>query len=135
MTQPTLFPLPERRRRRPALAFNPKEFKIVTLRECPTLAEMQTIETPDRVAAYWREHIPSHPYFNPDVECFIVLMVNTRRRLIGHQLISTGTLDTLLVHPREVFRGAIIAAAAAIILTHSLCAAAHKECYVQRRLM
>jgi DNA repair protein RadC len=33
--------------------------------------------------------------------------------------VSTGTLDTILVHPREVFRPAIIAAAACIVLFHN----------------
>jgi DNA repair protein RadC len=46
-------------------------------------------------------------------------MLNTRRRVRGHQLVTIGTMDTLLVHPREVFRGAIIAGAAAIVLMHN----------------
>jgi DNA repair protein RadC len=117
MKQPTLFPLPERKRR--SLAFNPKEFKVVALRECPTLAEMQTIETPDKAAAYWHQSVTSHPYFSPDVECFIVLMVNTRRRILGHHLVATGLMDTILVHAREVFRPAIIASAAAVVLIHN----------------
>jgi DNA repair protein RadC len=99
--------------------FNPKEFKILSLRECPTLAEMQLCDTPDKAAAYWREHIPAHPYYNRDVECFVVLLLNTRRKIQGHCLISTGTLDTILVHAREVFRPAIIGAAAAIVLLHN----------------
>src|SRR5204862_6543541 len=47
------------------------------------------------------------------------VMLNTRRRLIGVQAVSQGTLDTLLVHPREVFKPAISAGAAAIILAHN----------------
>jgi len=125
---PTLLNVPPKRR--PNQVFNPKEFKILALRECPTPAEMQLCDTPDKAAAYWREHIPTHPYFNRDVECFVVLLVNTRRKILGHCLISTGTLDTILVHPREVFRPAIIAAAAATVLMHNLCAWAHKLCYV-----
>jgi len=46
-------------------------------------------------------------------------MLNTRRRVKGHQLISIGTLDTILVHPRGVFRGAIVAAAAAVVIMHN----------------
>jgi DNA repair protein RadC len=75
------------------------------------------------------------PYFNPETECFIVLHLNTRRRLRGHHLASIGTLDTILVHPREVFRAALIAAAAAVVLMHNLCNATHKLCYVNRRHM
>jgi DNA repair protein RadC len=54
-----------------------------------------------------------------DVETFQVLLLNTRRRLIRVDKISDGTLDTILVHPREVFRPAIAAGAAAIILAHN----------------
>lgn len=53
------------------------------------------------------------------VETLQVLLLNTRRRLIRVQEISNGTLDTILVHPREVFHSAIAANAAAIILAHN----------------
>lgn len=116
--QPALLDVP-RKRRKAEPRFNPKEFKILALRECPTPAEMQLCDTRDKAAAYWSQHVPSHPYFNRDVECFVVLLVNTRRRIMGHTLISTGTLDTILVHPRDVFRPAVIGAAAAIVLMHN----------------
>jgi DNA repair protein RadC len=48
-----------------------------------------------------------------------VLSLNTRRRLIRLDVIADGTLDTLLVHPREVFRAAIAANAAAVVLVHN----------------
>jgi DNA repair protein RadC len=47
------------------------------------------------------------------------LLLNTRRRVRGHQVVSIGTMDTILVHPREVFRGAVNAAAAAIVIMHN----------------
>jgi DNA repair protein RadC len=53
------------------------------------------------------------------VEAFQVLLLNTRKKLIRVEEISEGTLDTLLVHPREVFRAAIAANAAAVILVHN----------------
>ena len=94
-------------------------FKVMALRECPVPADMLVCETPQQAVAYWRLHIATHVYFNPESECLAVLLLNTRRRVKGHQLITIGTMDTLLVHPREVFRGAIIAAAAAILLMHN----------------
>jgi len=54
-----------------------------------------------------------------NVETFQILLLNTRRRLLRVDEISHGTLDTLLVHPREVFRPAIAANAAAIVLAHN----------------
>ncbi len=97
----------------------PYEYKVTALRECPTPDSLQLCDTPDRAADYWRMHVPTNPYFNSECECFTVLLLNTRRRVKGHHLVSTGTLDTILVHPREVFRLAIITAAAAIVLAHN----------------
>ena len=83
-------------------ANQPKEWKLVSLRECPTPEQMQLCDTPERSAEYWRSHVMTHPHFNPACECFVVLLLNTRRRIKGHHLVSIGTLDTILVHPREV---------------------------------
>ena len=54
-----------------------------------------------------------------EVEEFHAVLLNTRRRLIRTERISQGTLDTILVHPREVFRAAILANAHAFILVHN----------------
>lgn len=97
----------------------PQEWKIVSLRECPTPDTMQRCETPDQAAAYWKSHIATHPYFNSECECLVVFILNTRRRVKGHYLVSIGTMDTILCRPREVFRLAIMASAAAIIIAHN----------------
>ena len=99
--------------------FNPKEFKVVALRDCPVPESMLICETPDQAAEYWRMHVTTNPYFNPEAECFVVILLNTRRRVKGHQLVTIGTLDTILVHPREVFRVAVISSAAAVVLMHN----------------
>ena len=97
--------------------------KAVTLKAAFTLArkmaaEMQSesplLDTPERIADLLREE--SRPQ---DVEQFRVVLLNTRRRLIGLESISQGTLDTLLVHPREVFKRAIAANASAVVLVHN----------------
>ncbi len=112
-----------------------KEYKVVALRECPLPDELHLCDTPDRAAEYWRLHVQTNPYFDPECECLVVLLLNTRRRVKGHQLLTIGLIDTLLVHPREVFRVAVITSAAAVLIMHNLCAAAHKLCYVERRFM
>jgi DNA repair protein RadC len=118
MKQLVLLDLPARPSRRNRV-FNAKEFKVQALRECPLPADLQLCDTPEGAAHYWREHVRTHPYFNPDVEVFVVLLLNSRRRILGHNLTATGTLDTILVHPREVFRAAVIGAAAAIVCLHN----------------
>lgn len=54
-----------------------------------------------------------------NVETFQILLLNTRRRLIRVEQVSQGLLDTILVHPREVFKSAISARAAAVVLVHN----------------
>ena len=100
-------------------AIHPQEFKVMSLRDCPVPSEMLVCETPKQVVDYWRLHIATAPHFNPECECLAVLMLNTRKRVKGHQLLTIGTIDTILVHPREVFRCAIIAAAASIVVIHN----------------
>lgn len=97
---------------------SPYEYKVMPLRECPTPDALQQCDTPDKAAEYWKLHIATHPHFDPEREVFAVLLLNTRRRIKGHQLVTIGTQDTLLVHSREVFRLAVTTAAHALILMH-----------------
>lgn len=76
--------------------------------------ESPLMDTPERVADILRESNRSYP-----VENFQVVYLNTRRRMIGMDVISQGTLDTILVHAREVFAGAISKRASAIVLAHN----------------
>jgi len=97
--------------------------KAVTLVAAFTLAckmaeelqrESPVIDNPEAIARILREQNRVL-----EVETFQVLLLNTRRRLIRIEQISQGTLDTLLVHAREVFKPAISARAAAIALAHN----------------
>lgn len=98
---------------------SPYEYKVTPLRECPTPELLQQCDTPDKAADYWKLHIATHPHFNSECECLAVLLLNTRRKVKGHQIVSIGTQDTILVHPREVFRLAIVTAASALVLMHN----------------
>jgi hypothetical protein len=98
---------------------SPYEYKVMPLRECPTPQNIQLCESPDQAAEYWKLHVATHPHFNPECECLAVLLLNVRKKIKGHQLVSIGTQDTILVHPREVFRLAVTTAASAIILMHN----------------
>lgn len=54
-----------------------------------------------------------------DREEFIVVLPDGKGRSMGFNLVSVGTLTASLVHPREVFKPAILANAASIILVHN----------------
>jgi DNA repair protein RadC len=52
-------------------------------------------------------------------EQFVAVLLDTKHRVIGLCPITVGTLDASLVHPREVFRPAIVHNASAVILAHN----------------
>ncbi|MDD2370594.1 MAG: DNA repair protein RadC [Firmicutes bacterium] len=52
-------------------------------------------------------------------EHFIILMLNTKNYLLGIETISIGSLNSSIVHPRELFKSAINKSAAGIILAHN----------------
>jgi DNA repair protein RadC len=106
------------RRRRPAKAKGAHEWKIVSVRE--TAPEtLPLCDVPQQAVDYWRAHIATAPHFNPDVECLAVLLLNVKMRVRGHHLVSIGSLNEAMAHPREVFRAAVIAAAYAVMVMHN----------------
>ena len=54
-----------------------------------------------------------------DRENFLVLMLSQKNTVIGINTVSVGSLTASVVHPREVFKPAILSNAAAIILAHN----------------
>lgn len=59
-------------------------------------------------------------YAGADRECFAVLMLDTRNRARRLHVVSVGTLNASLVHPREVFRPALVAeTVAGLVLVHN----------------
>ena len=89
-------------------------FTIARLMAREIRQESPTLDHPERIADLLREESRAF-----EVEHFQVILLNTRRKLIRVERVSQGTLDTILVHPREVFKFAIAANAAAVVLAHN----------------
>ena len=56
---------------------------------------------------------------NVHQESFYIVLLNTKNRIIREILVSRGTLESSLVHPREVFKEAIRESASAVIFVHN----------------
>lgn len=56
---------------------------------------------------------------NADREVFLAVFLSAKHRVTAVQETATGTLSATLVHPRETFRGAILACASAVCLVHN----------------
>jgi DNA repair protein RadC len=52
-------------------------------------------------------------------EKFVVISLDTQHRPIGFRVVTEGTLDASIVHPREVFQFAVLTNASAILLCHN----------------
>jgi DNA repair protein RadC len=52
-------------------------------------------------------------------EVFAIVCLNTKNKIAGAHIISQGSLNSTIVHPREVFKAAILNNASAIILSHN----------------
>ena len=72
------------------------------------------IRGPDDVVALVGRRLRRDPR-----EHFLVLLLNARHEVMAIETISIGSLNASIVHPREVFKPAIVNSAASVILTHS----------------
>ncbi|MCW0217934.1 MAG: JAB domain-containing protein [Prosthecobacter sp.] len=97
----------------------PQELKVISLRECPSPESLMLMDCPAKAVEYWHRHITTSQQYNADVECVVVLVLTTRLRIKGHYIVSVGSLNEAMAHPREVFRIAIMATAHAIVLMHN----------------
>ena len=73
-----------------------------------------TLDSPQAVAIFLQEKIGREKK-----EHFYILALDSRNNLVKLNNVSTGTLDASLVHPREVFKEAIQASAAQVIIAHN----------------
>ena len=58
-------------------------------------------------------------FLDRDRESFVVVMLNAKNKIIGINEVSTGSLSSSIVHPREVFKPLILHNAAAVVLAHN----------------
>jgi DNA repair protein RadC len=72
-------------------------------------------------------------------EHFVCIFLNTKHVVIGKETLSIGTLDSTLVHPREVFKAAVRRSASSIICVHNHPSGdptpSHDDIVITRRLI
>ena len=87
---------------------------IKLVREATVLYQNRTINSPQDAVELMEPFLK-----DVDRECFLVVCVDTKNQPTSIAIISIGTLNSSLVHPREVFKIAILANAYGIILGHN----------------
>ena len=89
---------------------------ILTFRDIPGAMQLDQgpMRVPRQAAAVFTELLGRET-----VEVFGILCLTTKHGFLGYYEVSRGSLDAALVHPREVFKAALLANAAAVIFGHN----------------
>ncbi len=91
----------------------PVRVEVKMVREDTATTVPSTIRTPEDASAY------ANALRESDRECFAVILVTTKNSAIGLHVCGVGTLNACLVSPMTVFRPALLANAACVVLTHN----------------
>jgi DNA repair protein RadC len=89
-------------------------YRVALVRESSQPSMLNRINTPRNVY-----EIASSYLEGADREHFVVIMLDTKNQVIGINTVAIGVLASCPVHPREVFKPAILANAAGIVLVHN----------------
>jgi len=92
------------------------QFRLMLVKDGPAISTTwdRQVREPQDVARFMAPLAA-----NLDREMFWVLMLDARNKVTGLHVVSVGSLTSTIVHPREVWKAAILANAASVILCHN----------------
>lgn len=88
--------------------------RVELVKEKNLLVEDKRITSPDTAFEILVKYLGQ-----PDREHFVMMCLNTKNEVTHIHTVSIGTLNSAPIHPREVFKTAILANSAAIIIAHN----------------
>ena len=89
-------------------------YKIMLVRDSSQNSEIKKIKTPTDAVGILQKYLSG-----TDRENFVVMMLDAKNQVIGINTVSIGSLSSAPVHPREVFKPAILSNTAGVILCHN----------------
>jgi DNA repair protein RadC len=89
------------------------KYRVHLIKESSDSSEWMPLSNPRTVFDYLR------PLEDKDREYFVAIFLNAKNIPIGVHLVSIGNLTGATVHPRESFKAAILASAAAVVFAHN----------------
>ena len=78
--------------------------------------ELDLVSTPEDAAKVVRDLFD---FDHLDREQFVALALNTKNRVVGAWVVSVGSLSASIVHPRELFKPAVMLSAASMVIAHN----------------
>lgn len=92
--------------------------KLVKELHCRSLAKQMkgqnALSSPQAVLDFARTALAGHPH-----ECFLVIFLNAKNRVLDHKIVHEGTIDHAIVYPRRIIEQGLAARAAGLILVHN----------------
>ena len=82
--------------------------------DLPRVDPASRFDTPLKIATFLRSLLDHEA-----IEVFVLVCLNTKHGLVAYHELSRGTLDSTSVHPREVFKTALLANSASVVLGHN----------------
>ena len=77
------------------------------------------VNTPQRAAKYWSSVVKGQSWFDTNKEHLVVLILSAKYDIQGYSLISIGSVNETIAHPREIFRAAVASGAYGIAVMHN----------------
>ena len=94
------------------------EYRVMLVRDsnggAKATGKKKALTTPDAVAEIFKTYLDG-----ADREHFCIALLDRKGHILGINTVSIGSLSSSIVHPREVFKPAIVIGAASIILCHN----------------
>ena len=91
-------------------------YRVCLVREASHPSEVKSINSPADAFGLLRTYLDLD---GADRENFVAVLVDTKNKVIGINTVSVGALNTTVVHPREVFKPAVLCNAAGVLLAHN----------------
>jgi DNA repair protein RadC len=111
---PSLFPEYEPPKKKENPYSRLQVVRVALVKERPVIYNTEKLTTPAQVAEAFRAL-----FGDIDREAFVLFLLDGKNRIVSCNVVTIGSLNQCIVHPREVFKPAILANAAAIILAHN----------------
>lgn len=88
--------------------------KVMLIKDANSPFRIKGLKRPDDAASVARKFLA-----NEDREMFIVINLDSSKKINSIHVVAVGTVNAAIIHPREVFKAAILSNASDIILAHN----------------
>lgn len=94
--------------------YQSERIRLVMVKEPGPAYQFEKISSSRELATIAREAIG-----DSDREIMIAYMLDSKNKIVGEHIVSIGSLNAAIVHPRETFKAAILCNAAALVVVHN----------------